>query len=791
MIWCVLPINICQMISKLVRIGSMQKPGQWIYLPATIVSFVLVICCINCNGNNLQSYNEPIEYSADVFEDATNALKFEEVIVNQNKIQFRPLARPLENFGGTKSTFWVRVNIKTNQSPLFLEVDYAPLSSVTFYKPISDLEYSYDQKTKFQKSSSGRSIPFNRRSFRARTHILKIIKPESGPVYIKIQSSLVVIGLKLRNESDLKEYLSNETIAFSIYSGFVLAMLLYNLFIWLSIHDLSYLFYVCFVGFLAFHQFVYFGLAFMTIWPESPLIEDRAYSILSATTVLFALCFVFYFLDIRNNVSELTKIFKFSIVLAIGIGVTGFFVPRSDLLYLLVLQALSTVLLVVVAMIWAIIRGVRAARFFLIASGFSTLAVVMFTAPMFELIPATFLSQHSLIIGSALETLLLSMALADRINILRQEKSRALDREHILNLEIQKLLKLANQLSTVTDAPAAVNVTFDHLQNWKPDLFKEKVEIILKSELSEKRRVQHFQYCIDHVKNVDGTSIDFNTLVSTSRQLTQPGDYFLGRNNDIVAIIKFKNMILTEGKDKAYLESVLDSLTLTLETIRSANEKRLVILGGFATGIVHDIKNDITAARFCLDALGNQALHEDQKVKLVKDANESLLELFEKVQDALNFIRGNHGISIVKIETDEFVKLLKARLKPVFLHQNQILKIDNRLPQSINIDTRRIIRVILNIAHNASRAMDENGIFSIDISQDENDILFCLSDTGPGIPESIQSQMFIPFGINSHDGGYGLGLAITRSIIEEHSGTIGWENGIESGAKFWFRLPLV
>jgi len=108
---------------------------------------------------------------------------------------------------------------------------------------------------------------------------------------------------------------------------------------------------------------------------------------------------------------------------------------------------------------------------------------------------------------------------------------------------------------------------------------------------------------------------------------------------------------------------------------------------------------------------------------------------------------------------------------------------------SIHLDPDRFLRVLVNIAANASDALFPGGHFDVTISRGTGSVLFTLRDDGPGIPISIQDTLFEPFVTSGKSHGTGLGMAIAKSLVEVHGGTIGFESVAGKGVTFKIEIP--
>lgn len=140
---------------------------------------------------------------------------------------------------------------------------------------------------------------------------------------------------------------------------------------------------------------------------------------------------------------------------------------------------------------------------------------------------------------------------------------------------------------------------------------------------------------------------------------------------------------------------------------------------------------------------------------------------------------------------------LIAQLRPVLdllvLRAKGTLRVDEpgEVPD-LRLDKLRIQHVLYALVQNAvdaSAGLAEPPAIRIDISADRYVVETGVSDSGRGIPEEMQSQLFRPF-FTTKAQGTGLGLASSRAIIESHEGSIGFESVPAGGSRFWFRLPI-
>lgn len=743
-----------------------------------------------------------------VAEDPRGDWQFVDVVRKARDAEFRPLIEPSENFGATDATYWLRVELPEDAGACLLEIDYSPLPFVEFYIPFPQEAAARAGRVlgpdSYERIRTGREVPFDERPMPTLSHVVSLESGAQSPVYIRIRSTYTVIGVKAHTPASFRSKQSVQNVVFGMYYGLIIGIVAYNLFVWLSARDHSFLLYVLFIASLSMQQAVYYGLAFRLFWPDFPLIEDRAYSVFTAAANIFGLAFAYSFLNIREKVAELSLAFRAAIAVSAALLIAGAIWPRGDLLQILRVVALCSAILILVGIVWGLLRGVREARFFLIASGFTTLAVIVFVIPMFRFIPTGPWTRHALLASSAVDALLLSLALADKINILRFEKSEALNRERGSNEDRLMLLELTKALSSSENAVAAVRTVLDHLHRWRPRLFGGAVRIRLSADLSERGEVLQFRrpaLADSHDGRAIFEELHINSEDSQERDRLQRADdsgaLIAGPVEDPLACIQFETKPALDAREAVQIESVLHSLTLRLQAIRSATESTLATVAGFAAGVVHDLKNDVSAVRFFLEALDSGSGSNPSgpvKPGLLADARASLDDMLAKVHGALDFMRGDRSVKPVDMQTAEFAELLDPRLRSIFAAKSQTHEIRVEYSGPARLDARRMLRAIENIAYNASQAMESgaDSRFVVDLALEGDSFLIRLQDSGTGLPPEIleRDRPRVSSGTSRRNGGYGLGLAIARSLVEEQGGSLHFESEPNRGTVFTIRMPL-
>ena len=350
-----------------------------------------------------------------LYEDKEAKKKFQEVLDFQTQEEFSPMTN--NSFGYSKSTYWLKlevINPSDASKEWVLEFDYPSLDVVDLYRESTSLT-TPDQ-------SIGDSVPFSRRLVEHRNPVFLISsKPNSKEaLYLRVQTtSAVIISTKAYDKQHFYEKLGTENLLLGFYYGSMLVMFFYNVFLFLSTRDKSYLYYFLYIiGYIAF-QFTSNGLSFQYLWPNSLWWSNYALPFFIFFGFNFLLFFSRTFLQTKTITPIFDKLHWALIAYAIvGIFGTLFFFPYSLAMKLALLLTFSTVVLVYINGFVCIFKGQRSSRFFLIAWTALLIGITLYALKTIGILPENFVTHYGIQIGSLIEVVLLSLGLADRINFM-------------------------------------------------------------------------------------------------------------------------------------------------------------------------------------------------------------------------------------------------------------------------------------------------------------------------------------------------------------------------------------
>lgn len=339
--------------------------------------------------------------------------------------RFRPAAPGYGevNFGYSASAYWLALPLAIaadSPSQWLLEIASPSLDQVEVYQPRAGGGYTVYR--------AGDLEPFASRPYIHRNLVfpLQLIPGSTETVYIKVVSGgTLTIPATLWQPEALRRHDQRTYALLSIYYGMLLALMLYNMLLYLATRDVVFLAYVAFVLSMAVGQCSLNGFGNQFLWPGAIAWGNIALPFGMSATGFFGALFTRLFLETRRRARRLDRII---LAMACAFAVSGLsplflsyrFAAISTSINGLVFSAVATA-----GGVYCLVRRHPGARYFLLAWSLLLAAVGVTAMRNMGWLPTTTLTSYSMQIGSALEMLLLSFALADRINVMRRQKDRA------------------------------------------------------------------------------------------------------------------------------------------------------------------------------------------------------------------------------------------------------------------------------------------------------------------------------------------------------------------------------
>tara|TARA_R110001592_G_scaffold138511_5_gene357770 strand:- start:78190 stop:80835 length:2646 start_codon:yes stop_codon:yes gene_type:complete len=355
------------------------------------------------------------------FEDKDNAFSLESIL-ELNDSSWAQSSVLIPNFGYTDSSYWFRLKLSTHNVSVnkILAIQYALLDYIELFV----LENGELKQTFL----TGDTFPFSQRPIRHRDFLfpLQVEANQSLDIYIKVrtQGSLQV-PIEIWEADDFIWQDQDELLIKAIYYGMLIVLVVYNLFLFLSIRERSYLYYGGLVVSVLGLMSGAYGFLYQYLYPTSPYIHELSMLLAVPSVMLFAGLFASYFLSLPKVAPRLNNlVIFFNILFALSV-VGAFVLPYDISTRVSVFLAIPSSLVIMFAGPYAWYKGQTSARFFTYAWAFLITGIVVSASSKFGFLPRNSFTEHALSWGSAIEALLLSFALADRFNRERQDKIKA------------------------------------------------------------------------------------------------------------------------------------------------------------------------------------------------------------------------------------------------------------------------------------------------------------------------------------------------------------------------------
>jgi two-component system, NtrC family, sensor kinase len=675
----------------------------------------------------------------DFFIDTTSAYN-ESTILNCKSFKKSKLSVPVLLF--PKYTIWARFTLSNSleDSTFFLGLNYSYISQLWLYKIDSNNRLTLINYTGNIKAFDSRLVndvnftfPFKILPFEKQTYYFKVISKHPIELPISVSDN------KGENASSFQQHF-----IVGVYLGIIVSILLYNLFLSFSTRDRSYLVYCVYLFFLGFAQITYGGWSFQYIWPSFPAINLYAVIVTSALAGISGIIFGKLFLNSSYFTPKLNKVLSGLIVIYL-ISIIVIFFKQTFYGYLIldINGSLVGIFLLITSII-IIKKGYRPAYFYLFAWSFFLLGLIIFTLRNVGIIPTNDFTRSLLYLGSAIEVILLSVALADRINILKKEKEqsqgealqRARENEQLVseqNVMLEK--KVASRTSELQTANVQLS---DALNNLK----------------------------------------DTQTQLVEAEKMASLGQLTAGIAHEINNPINF-------------VKSNINPLRLDVKDL-------MEVLNAYDE--LHTV-TDHNAYKERLNAI--EELKEDMDVPFIRQEIDSLIiGIEEGAERTAEIVRGLRTFSRIDEASLKTVNIHDGILSTIVLLKNNIpfnIKLIKEFKGNSEVECfpGKLNQVFMNIITNAIQAIkskpEKTGDESIIIKTrdiEDNQIEISIKDTGPGMTEDVKHRIFEPFFTTKDVGeGTGLGMAIVFKIIQKHAGKINIITAPNEGAEFIITLP--
>lgn len=337
---------------------------------------------------------------------------------------WQTLAEDTPNFGYVTDNLWYRLPLDNHPRQQVLEISYPQLDDVSFYLLANG--------TPIKKVVTGDHLAFSERPLYHPSFLIPYTV-EPGVDYeivLSVQTNGAhQVPIRLWEQNALFDALTTEDRLHSLYYGILITTIFFNLFIFLTLREATYLFYVLSTFGYLFLLAALRGVTYQVFWPESPWLQNQTMLMAVPVALLFALLFARSFLRLRDRAPRTDMLLKGIIGLSLAAVLGTFVLDFNTSIKSSVALALSgfLVLTVIGPVQW--VKRNPQAGYYTVAWALLIIGTMLTAANKYGLLPTNWLTSYGMQVGSGLEAILLTIALAKRLYNEREEKLHAREAE--------------------------------------------------------------------------------------------------------------------------------------------------------------------------------------------------------------------------------------------------------------------------------------------------------------------------------------------------------------------------
>jgi len=400
-------------------------------------------------GSTRNVLDIPANHSANAYfshlADAAGSLTLPALLQNSYADLFSDGDNKTLNPGYTDAAYWLhgRFQLDADQAAVtrYFGVDYSLLDDVAFYV-VQHGEVTAQWLT-------GDSRPFASRPIDTSGFLFPVeFKPGATlDIYIRIQtSSSMRVPLSIWEPEAFHNAQRPRLLTEGLYFGVIALMFVYNLCLLLRVKDVSYLNYLAYILAMAMLQLCLTGYGYEYFWPQYPRLNEFMLPVSVAAIGVFIIAFGLPLLELKRKSRVLSYACTTLLVLEAGAALVSLVLPYGVVIQSVITLSLLVSLVMMAAALKESLNGSTTAKLFLLAYVTLIIGSVALALASMGWLPVNFFTTNSLMIGSGVEIVVLSFALAERLNQINQEKARA-EREATRYLEeINLHLRQANEL---------------------------------------------------------------------------------------------------------------------------------------------------------------------------------------------------------------------------------------------------------------------------------------------------------------------------------------------------------
>ncbi len=620
------------------------------------------------------------------------------------------------NFGFTSSVFWFKIvvdNAEANNLTWLFEIDYPMLNDIKFYIP--------NETGGFTVRETGTLHPFISRDIKDKNFVFSLTaKPGASTYYMRTKTASSTNFQALAwSPAAYYENVYKDLPLYWIYYGLMLVMIVYNLLLFLSMRDKNYILYAAFISFWMLFQITLNGHSFQYLWPNSTWWASNCLPLFMGLAMTVGSLFGREYMQTYIDHKKADKYILFGIFIPCLTAtiVSIVFSYKIGIQVGTVMSIYFACAMVALAAILGI-RGSRPARFYLLAWAGILFGVSAFALKTLGVLPVNLLTTWSIQIGTALMVVLLSLGMADRINIMRrdlqilnvsseQNEREAMERAQYLEGVVNTVKSISRDLLSIGAELSSMGSKFSELSGEQASTseemsatFEELVaanDTIYKRTLNQKEEGKKTHelsgLTVDTQKKIGDSSqavVDHMQVISDSTNVTE----FTMRN-----LTEKMNVIMAGGKSIDQFIVMIDDITdrINLLSLNAAIEAARAGEHGRGFAVVADEIGKLA------QATSDNSREISSKIKQIYKDIQGGMGMLDNTNNSIKVIF--KMVESINIAIDTVTKLMVTQARSIHDVTKQAELMDT-LSEEITISTREQKTSMVDTLNTISRLSD-------------------------------------------------------------------------------------
>jgi len=727
-----------------------------------------------------------------ILEDKSGMLTIDQVTSSENH-RFTKNNDEIPNFGVTDSTYWLEIDLQhvieslssDLDSEWYLDIGRALLSVAELYEPVKGGGYSV--------RSSDIRLPFSEREVKHVNSVFPITLQtgQNSTIYIKIQnfSAPLYLPVTLWKPKAFVQSVAVKEYMYGLFYGCLLTLIIYNVFIYFSVKDISYIYYVGYMVCISLYVFIQYGHGVLNALPIYELIGKGITAELIWINYIFGVLFIISFLEIERlhpRIYYLSRIYL--IYLALNV-ILSYFDQGNTKSHWVAGAAAFTLPLFLAVSFYCWRQGNVNGKYFLFA-WIPNIVSLFFSALVFnKILPFYFVAIDAFLlpIGIVSEAVIFSFALGNRIKLNRAELLAAEKNKEKSLLGYQSIFN--NSLEGLYQMNMDGSIT-----SVNPSLAKMLGYSLVSKVMREKRKVALTMFGSarsGYSDLVQGLGVRNSFTITISGGKLRFIEHHaraifdaLGNATHIEGTLV--DVSESHGKMRAITEREMERLSKE-QALTDMKQKNV-----FLSMMSHHIRTPLTSIIGYGEILKDGEVEGEAKnscVDTVVHNSQTLLKLINNILDYSKIDAGKFDvehipvlvIDVVTTVTDEFTAI--AERSGLFFN----VEYQYPFPETITGDPTRIAQILRNLCDNAVRYTEKGGV-TLRVKWDDGggQLSFFVKDTGPGVSNQRQQSLFA---LSSqmqemNTMGAGLGLVISKRLADLMGGDLTVESQLGVGSEF-------